>query len=64
MAAVLPAARDSAEKPAKTPFRRTLAGALVTVAKGELRVETAPPRRASQSLTKRRATVPRQGKTR
>ena len=60
LAVVLPAVQT----PAKTPFRRTLAGALVSIAKGELRVETAPPRRASQSLTKRRAAPPRRGKTR
>lgn len=60
LAAVLPIA----QAPTKTPFRRTLAGALVTVAKGEVRVETAPPRRSSQSLTKRRAAPPKRGKTR
>jgi tRNA(Ile)-lysidine synthase len=57
MAAVLPAVQT----PAKTPLRRTLAGALVTVTGAGLRVETAPPRR---SLTKRRAPPPKRGKTR
>jgi tRNA(Ile)-lysidine synthase len=60
LAAVLPAIQS----PARTPFRRTLAGALITVANGQLRVETAPPRRAPRALTKRRATPPRRGKTR
>jgi tRNA(Ile)-lysidine synthase len=59
MAAVLPAARTSG----KTPIRRTLAGALVTVSTAGLKVETAPAR-ASRSLTKRRATPPKRGKTR
>jgi tRNA(Ile)-lysidine synthase len=56
-ALVLPAA----QKPAKAPFRRTLAGALVTVGGAGLRVETAPARRV---LTKRRAAPPKRGKTR
>jgi tRNA(Ile)-lysidine synthase len=60
LAAVLPAV----QAPAKTPFRRTLAGALVSAVNGQLRVETAPPRRASQSLTKRRAAPPKRRKTR
>jgi tRNA(Ile)-lysidine synthase len=60
LAAVLPAVRA----PAGAPIRRTLAGALVTVAKAELRIETAPPRRAGRSLTKRRGTRPKRGKTR
>ena len=64
MAAVLPAASDSAERPARTPLRRTLAGALITVARDELRVETAPSRRASRSLTKRPAAAPARAKTR
>jgi tRNA(Ile)-lysidine synthase len=53
-----------AQKAAKTPFRRTLAGALVAAAAPDLRVETAPPRRAARPLTKRRATPPRRRKTR
>jgi tRNA(Ile)-lysidine synthase len=60
LAAVLPAAQT----PAKPPFRRTLAGALVSVANGQLRVETAPPRRPPQSLTKRRAAPPNRRKAR
>jgi tRNA(Ile)-lysidine synthase len=60
LAAILPAV----QKPATTPFRRTLAGALITVGKGQLRVETAPPRRSLQPLTKRRAAPPKRGKTR
>ena len=59
LAAILPAIH----KPTKTPFRRTLAGALVTVAKGAVRVEIAPPRRP-QALTKRRAAPRKRGKTR
>jgi tRNA(Ile)-lysidine synthase len=42
-------------KPANTPFRRTLAGAVVTVAGDEIRVERAPARRRPPALTKRRA---------
>jgi tRNA(Ile)-lysidine synthase len=61
--ALLAAALPALQSPAKTPFRRTLAGALVTVARGGLRVETAPPRRP-QSLTTRRVAGPRRGKTR
>jgi tRNA(Ile)-lysidine synthase len=60
LAAVLPAV----QAPAKTLFRRTLAGALVSAVNGQLRVETAPPRRAPQSLTKRRAAPPKRRKTR
>jgi tRNA(Ile)-lysidine synthase len=55
---------SAAKSPAKAPFRRTLAGAVVTQANAELRVETAPPRRAARSLTKRRAAPPGQRKTR
>jgi tRNA(Ile)-lysidine synthase len=55
---------SAGQRPAKTPFRRTLAGALVTQAKAELRVETAPARRGASSLTKRRAAPPKRGKTR
>jgi tRNA(Ile)-lysidine synthase len=62
--ALLAAVLSALHTPAKTPFRRTLAGALVSVAKGELRIETAPPRRRPQVLTKRRATPPKRGKTR
>jgi tRNA(Ile)-lysidine synthase len=62
--ALLSAAQKSAGGPARAPFRRTLAGALVTQAKAELRVETAPARRAARLLTKRRAAPPRQRKTR
>jgi tRNA(Ile)-lysidine synthase len=47
-----------------TPFRRTLAGAVITLAKAELRVETAPARRSARLLTKRRAAPPKQRKTR
>jgi tRNA(Ile)-lysidine synthase len=45
---------------AKAPFRRTLAGAMVTLAGGHLRVETAPPR----LLTKRRSAPLKRRKTR
>jgi tRNA(Ile)-lysidine synthase len=39
---------------AKTPFRRSLAGALVTLAGGTILVETAPPRRSKTLTTSRR----------
>jgi tRNA(Ile)-lysidine synthase len=55
---------SAAQRPAKTPFRRTLAGAVVSLAKAELRVEIAPPRRAARPLTKRRAAPPKRRKTR
>jgi tRNA(Ile)-lysidine synthase len=63
LAAVLPAA----QKPQKAPFRRTLAGALVSVAKGQISVETAPARRSSRpaaALTKRGGRPAGRGKTR
>ena len=46
---------------ARTPFRRSLAGALVTLAGGTILVETAPPRR-SKTLTTRRAGAAASGK--
>jgi tRNA(Ile)-lysidine synthase len=52
-----------AMREAKGPLRRTLAGALVTLAKDELRVETAPLRR-QRALTKRRAAPPKRAKMR
>lgn len=61
--ALLAAALPAAQKPQKTPFRRTLAGALVTVSGGQIRVEIAPARRP-QSLTKRRNGAAKQRKTR
>jgi len=48
---------------AKTPFRRSLAGALVTLCRGTILVETAPPRR-SKTLTTRRAGAAAAAKTR
>jgi tRNA(Ile)-lysidine synthase len=62
--ALFVALMSAGQSPARAPFRRTLAGALVTQAKAELRVETAPARRAARLLTKRRAAPPRQRKTR
>jgi tRNA(Ile)-lysidine synthase len=62
--ALFAALASAAQRPAKTPFRRTLAGAVVGLGKTELRVETAPPRRAARPLTKRRAAPPRQRKAR
>lgn len=59
LAALLPVLH----KPASTPFRRTLAGALVVAGKADLRLETAPPRRGA-ALTKRRTVPLRRGKTR
>jgi tRNA(Ile)-lysidine synthase len=61
--ALAAAALLAAAQPQKTPFRRTLAGALVTVAGLELQVERAPPRRP-QSLTTRRKVAARRRKTR
>jgi tRNA(Ile)-lysidine synthase len=57
--ALYTAALPYAQKPAKARFRRTLAGGLLTIAGGELTVETAPARRARQSLTKRRPVAPK-----
>jgi len=48
---------------AKTPLRRSLAGALVTLAGGTILVEMAPPRR-SKTLTTRRAGAAAAAKTR
>jgi tRNA(Ile)-lysidine synthase len=49
----LKAALDTAQKAGNGRFRRSLAGALVTLAAGKITVERAPPRR-TKSLTKRR----------
>ncbi|MDI3470688.1 MAG: tRNA(Ile)-lysidine synthetase [Pseudolabrys sp.] len=57
--ALYAAALPYAQKPAKAQFRRTLAGGLLTIAGGELTVETAPTRRTRQSLTKRRPVEPK-----
>jgi tRNA(Ile)-lysidine synthase len=57
--ALYAAALPYAQKPAKAQFRRTLAGGLLTIAGGELTIETAPARRARQSLTKRRPAAPK-----
>jgi tRNA(Ile)-lysidine synthase len=54
--ALFAAATPAAQKAAKTPFRRSLAGALITILDRQLTVEKAPPRRNSeppQALTKR-----------
>jgi hypothetical protein len=50
--------------PAKTLFNRTLSGAVVTLAKAELRVVRARRRRGARLLTKQRAARPKQRKTR
>jgi tRNA(Ile)-lysidine synthase len=65
--ALLAAAMPAAQKPAKAPFRRTLAGALISIAGGEIRVARAPARRqksVGRVLTKRRSAPPRRKKTR
>jgi tRNA(Ile)-lysidine synthase len=65
--ALLAALMPAAQKPAKAPFRRTLAGALVAIAGGEIRIERAPARRhqpARNALTKRGSAAPRRRKTR
>jgi tRNA(Ile)-lysidine synthase len=54
---------------AGAPFRRTLAGAVVTVARGQMTVETAPPRRngpktRGKTLTKGRSRPAGRAKTR
>ena len=63
----LKAALDAAQLAGNSRFRRSLAGALVTLAKGKITVERAPPRRAT-SLTKCRVgpakTRAKPGKTR
>jgi tRNA(Ile)-lysidine synthase len=54
---LLAAALPAAQKPQKTPFRRTLAGALLTISGGQMLVEKAPARRLRQNgrvLTKAR----------
>jgi tRNA(Ile)-lysidine synthase len=65
--ALLAAALPAAQKPQKTPFRRTLAGALVCVAGGKVSVEAAPARRkpaAARPLTKGRPKAAPNSKTR
>ena len=54
---------DAAQNEGKLPFRRTLAGAIVTLAGGQVIVERAPPRRG-KALTKRRPRRPARAKTR
>ncbi len=58
--ALAAAVLSAAARPSGTPFRRTLAGALVTVAGSDLRVEQAPPRRSRPLTTRRKAAVKRQ----
>lgn len=50
----LKAALDSAQKDGNARFRRSLAGALVTLARGEISVDRAPPRRRRPLTTRRR----------
>jgi len=52
----LKSALDDAENAANGRFRRTLAGAVVSLTDRQLTVERAPPRRRGKPLTKRRAT--------
>lgn len=61
----LKSALDSAQNTGNG-FRRSLAGAIVTLAKGKITVETAPPRRKSgiKTLTKRRPGSANPSKTR
>jgi tRNA(Ile)-lysidine synthase len=47
-------ALDTAPKAAGSRFRRSLAGALVTLADGKIAVERAPPRRGKSLTTRRR----------
>jgi tRNA(Ile)-lysidine synthase len=65
--ALLAAALPAAQKAPQAPFRRTLAGALVSVSGGKVSVEAAPARKTpgnAGSLTKRRARPASKGKTR
>ena len=55
----LKAALDTALKAGKGRFRRSLAGALVTLAIPQITVERAPPRRAQSLTTGRRGRVKR-----
>jgi tRNA(Ile)-lysidine synthase len=57
--ALLAAALPAAQKPAKAHFRRTLAGAIVTIAAGRLVVERAPARRKSAPAPARKALTTR-----
>jgi tRNA(Ile)-lysidine synthase len=62
----LKAALDAAQKAGNARFRRTLAGAVVTLTADTIAVERAPPRRQTKranSLTKRRRTQARRRKT-
>jgi len=64
---LLAAAWPAAQKPQKTPFRRTLAGALLTIAGGQMLVEQAPARRSQAkgpTLTKGREGRAEAAKTR
>jgi tRNA(Ile)-lysidine synthase len=59
----LKSALDTAQNAREARFRRTLAGAIVTLAGGQIIVERAPPR-GGGLLTKRRPDRPRHAKTR
>jgi tRNA(Ile)-lysidine synthase len=61
--AALDAAQKTGQKTGKVRFRRSLAGAMVTLSGGEITVERAPPRRAN-SLTKRRGPQAKRPKAR
>jgi tRNA(Ile)-lysidine synthase len=55
----LKAALDAAQKAGNSRFRRSLAGALVTLAADKISVETAPPRRAKSLTTQPRGRAKR-----
>jgi len=59
----LKSALDAAQTGENQPFRRTLAGALVTWAGSQILVEKAPPRRGRR-LTTRRSVAAKRAKTR
>ena len=59
----LKSALDAAQTGENQPFRRTLAGALVTLAGGQILVEKAPPRRGRR-LTTRRSGAAKRAKAR
>ena len=59
----LKSALDAAQTGENQPFRRTLAGALVTLAGGQILVERAPPRRGRR-LTTRRSVEAKRAKAR
>ena len=63
MKTALDSALKAGQKTEQARFRRSLAGALVSLAEGKIAVERAPPRR-SMALTKRRSGQAKRPKSR